>query len=425
MTTTRRIRRLAAAATAVLAVAAGALTTASAAVAGGAPGLSAGQGCAAGCITRAAVTTTTTTARVDLATSVSAHLRVTIAEKTAGGGIGGLSADTSKSVVLSAFSATRVAWFAGLKVGTEYTISVRATDLEGRTEIREGTFSTRGVKVAVDTPATGLSSGLGCSAECIDHAVFVQPNPNWSTVNYGIQTNVDARISLTVSLDAPTPGADGPVQHDVVYQLSSASLRRSLADQIHDLRPGTTYHAVVVATDADGRRSVKQGTFTTVAATATITIHKIRVVADGDKVGKGELYFRTYLDDAERFSYGFRRIGSGSVVTARSNGSSRPQQLFVQLSGHGTTRLAVAAEECDAVLMKNCVVEVGPAGGAWATADLDLAALASQPAQGTPWAGTGVAAPFGHDAYLVLDSGSGHVRIQALVTVDVEFHWPS
>jgi len=185
----------------------------------------------------------------------------------------------------------------------------------------------------------------------------------------------------------------------------------------------------VRATDAQGRISERRGTFHTVSATALVTIQKIKIVNDGDKgKAKGELYFRYFFAGQEHGNYGFRKLGSGAVIDAKINGTSRPG-VFYRFPANGDAKLDVhvSAEECDGpTYMSNCAVEgeldasgqYAYVGGTFRLADILAGNLPG-------WYGTGVTQPAGHDGYFVFGPGDRYVKILVLATVDLDYEWPS
>lgn len=410
----------------------GALSVGAATATAGGPTLTVGTGCAAQCITKALVTTTTTTAKVAVETTVLAHLTVYVTKQGAPGTTGGLALNQTQKVSISAFSPSRTAVFKGLEPDTTYAITVKATDLKGQTASAKGTFQTRSVKTSGLGGATGLDSGLGCSAQCITRALFTQQQPAASIASVDIATSTDANVKLVVSRDKPTQTASGPAQYDVVANQSSAGLVRSWKTQVGGLDHGTRYYVVVRATDAQGRTSLRQGSFRTVKATARITIHKIKIVNDGDKgSNKGEIFFRLWLGDDDYASWGtgLNKLGSGAVYTVKLPGSNRPGGFSFEVPANGDASFAMRmlGEECDAVLKKNCLLEAG--GGNklddWAEAGgtFDVSDLQSQGAL-PPWYGTGVAAPAGHDGYFVFGTTNRHLKFHVLATIDIEVDWP-
>ena len=401
------------------------LATGSATAAG--PIISAGTGCAVQCIEKALVLPTASSARVELKTTVLAHLTVSVEKQLPSPTTGGLAASQARTVTIHAFSPYKVAKFDGLEPATTYAIVVKATDLKGQKASRSGTFATLPVQTQVDTPVDGFDSGLGCAAQCIEKALFTQAKPAASIARLEVRTATDAKIHVVVSRDKPVATAGGPSQLDIVSSQVSQGRTRSWQTQVGGLLPGTRYYAVVRATDAQGRTSILQGSFLTVPATAIVTLHKLKVVSDGDKRSKGELafrYYRGYKEDG--WSGSFRRIGSGSVVGVWQSGTSRPGfGMSFPANGDAKLDLRVLGEECD-VLFKNCVVESGQPSGnqyAYARAVLDLSSVLDRGALHA-WAGTGVSAPSGHDGYFVLSTGDTYVGFLVLATVDLRIDWP-
>lgn len=407
---------------------AAALTLATSSAAAGGPIISVGGGCAAQCIEKALVVPTATSATVDVKTTVLAHLTVSISKQQAQATTGGLVASQTRTVSLHAYAPVKIASFAGLEPATAYAIVVKATDLQGRKASRSGTFATLPVQAGAHSPVGGLDSGAGCSAQCIQKALFTQSKPSASIATLDVRTATDAKIRVVVSRDKPVATADGPSQLDVVSSQSSPGLKSSWQTQVGGLAPGTRYYAVVRATDAQGRTAIRQGSFRTVSATATVTLHKLKIVGDGDKGrNRGELTFRYYLGHTALADSGsFRRFRSGSVVDVWRHGTSRPGIAFdVSADGNAKLDLRVLGEECD-VLFKNCVVEHGgPSANqyAWASGVLDLSTVLGRGAQGA-WQGTGVTPPAGHDGYFVLTTGDTYVRFLVLATVDIRIDWP-
>jgi hypothetical protein len=410
-------------------VAALALGASTASAAGG-PGLTAGTGCAVQCIKKALVTATATAAKVELETTVSAHLRVSVVKQSTSTTAGGFTTNQAKSVAVSAFSPNKTAFFLGLEPDTTYVIVVRATDLQQRRTTREGTFRTLPVKTNGNAGPGNIDSGLGCAAQCIERALFTQRPPAASIADVDIRASTVAKIQIVVSRDKPAQTASGPAQFDVVSAQASPGLTRSWQTQVGGLGAGTRYYVVVRAKDAQGRMSIRQGSFKTVSASAVVTIHKIKVVGDGDKgSNKGELYFRLWVGDDiyGRWGSGWRKLGSGSVLSVKENGTTRPGYRFtVPANGDGRFSMSMLGEECDAVLEKNCIIEAsGQSGGQYAEAggSFRVAELLEGGAL-PPWYGTGVEAPAGHDGYFVLGTTEKYVKFLVLATVDLETDWP-
>jgi hypothetical protein len=413
---------------ATAAVAATLALTAATASAGG-PIISAGTGCALQCIQKALVVPTATSATVELETTVLAHLTVSITKQLAPTTTGGLTAAQTKTVYISAFVPQKVASFVGLEPATTYAISVKATDLKGQKAYRSGTFATLPVQTQGHTGVGSLDSGAGCAAQCIQKALFTQSRPAASIAKLEVRTSTDARLHLVVSRDKPVATAAGPSQLEIVSSQASQGLTRSWQTQVGGLLPGTRYYAVLRAKDAEGRTAIQQGSFRTVAATAIVTLHKIKVLNDGDKGrNKGELSFRYYGGGDELGGNGtFQRIRSVSVVGVKVPGTSRPGfSMSFPANGDAKLDVRVLAEECD-MLWKNCVREAGSQPShdqyAYAGGSFDLSTILGGGAL-PPWYGTGVTPPAGYDGYFVLSTGDTYVRFLVLATVDVRIDWP-
>jgi hypothetical protein len=425
MTTTKTLLgSVAAALVAALTIAAG---TASAS---DGPTITVGTGCAAQCITKAVVTTTTTTAKVEIETTVLAHLRVSVRKQTAWTPGGDLASPETKTVLISAFSQSRVASFYGLEPDTTYAIAVRATDLKGQVAWRKGTFKTLPVKTTGQTGATGIDSGLGCSAQCITKVQIIQKPPVASVALVDIATSENAKIQIVVSRDKPVETANGLAQFEVVSNQISQQLTKSFKVNVGGLAYGTRYYVVVRAKDDQGRMNVRQGSFRTVKATATVTVHKVKVVNDGDKVGKGELFFGLYLGDDVYAAWGtgLMKLDSGDVFDVRRKGTTRTGFSFeVPANGDAKFEMEMLGQECDAALKKNCILEAGRYPSldqyAWAGGTFDISDLLAKGAL-PPWYGTGVTPPAGHDGYFVFGTGNTYVKYFVMATIDLRVDWP-
>ena len=180
------------------------------------------------------------------------------------------------------------------------------------------------------------------------------------------------------------------------------------------------------ATDAQGRSRVEWGSFETARARAIVIFHKLTVLADGE-TGDGEISFDYYAERDEVGGNGFHKIGSGDTVSAVAYGTSRPTvTIATSIDGHVNLDLAVRGVECDAVLIKNCVVEAGYdssgeyAGDTYvnARAAFSLYALLTGGGALPPGYGTGL--PAGHDAYLIWENTSYDLKFRVYATVDFE-----
>jgi len=386
------------------------------------PVITAGQGCSVQCISKAAVTATATAAKVELASTVPTSFKVTVSKKTSGGG--GLVANAAKTVNVAANSPLKFAFFLHLEPDTTYTISVRATDLQGRSSVRSGTFETLPIKTTgVGGPAT-IDSGIGCSQQCITKVLVGQKPPDGTSAELDIATSTTAHIQIEVSRAAGS-GIDALV----VSQVSSPVSTKAWAPTVSGLEYGTKYNVVVRARDNQGRVSMRQGSFRTVSATATIMLHRIKVLNDADKRNKGELFFKLWLHDSplEAWVTGLRQLNSGDTTNVNPPGTSRPGFSFeVSANGDAEFSMEMTADECDKI-KSNCVVKRGIKRNFddWASAGgrFDVSQLL-KPGAYPGWHGTGVSEPAGHDGYFVFGTTERYVKFLVLATIDLHVVWP-
>jgi hypothetical protein len=174
--------------------------------------------------------------------------------------------------------------------------------------------------------------------------------------------------------------------------------------------------------------SFRQGSFRTVSATATIMLHRIKVLNDADKVGRGELLFQLYIDGQHAWGTGLRKLSSGDTTNVNPPGSSRPGlPLTVSANGDAELSLEMIGEECDEVRKKNCVQEAFARHtfDQWASASgqFDVSELL-KPSALPGWYGSGVSAPAGHDGYFTFGTTDRYVKFLVLATIDLHVDWP-
>jgi hypothetical protein len=284
------------------------------------------------------------------------------------------------------------------------------------------------VKTTVTGRPDTIDSGVGCSAKCITKALFKQAPPDGSVATIEVQTSTDAKIKVAVAGDNEF--------FQLVSVQASPGFVRTWKMKVGGLLPGTSYYVRVRATDRQGAADDRQWLFQTVQATAVVTIQKIKIVADGDKgSAKGELFFRYFFGGVEQASYGFVRLGSGEVISARTATGGRPgvSWLYPAVVGNAWLHVGVSAEECDGVRFKKCWIEASNSntfnevqlsgqhtkvGGNFRLKDILSGSLPG-------WYGTGVSQPPGHDAYFVFGPANDYVKIQVLATLDLDYEWPS
>ncbi|HET9938232.1 MAG TPA: hypothetical protein VFQ28_05545 [Gaiella sp.] len=388
-----------------------ALALCAAATAGTGPAISAGAGCSISCIESALVTPTASSASVEIRTSVRTSVTVAVAEVGAPLGIAG--GTPSGHVTVPPFVTLRTVLVPGLEPETTYRIVVTARDLQGRTQTRAGTFTTRKVKVAVDLPDVGLSSGLGCKVDCLTRGTLTSDESVPGRARLVVESSVPATFQVLLVARRP----DGSALHQLGH--STGSRKTSHAVTLDGLLTGTPYAVTAKATDAEGRTWTETGTFRTRSAVAVTTFHKLVVLEDGDKVGRGEIAFDFYAAGELVRTFGFRRIGSGDTFVPTMSGTSRPGiWSTTPIDGSFRLRLLVAGVECDWQRLSRCPREAN-LGDRDATAEADVELRAAFASDDALPAGYGGDLPAGHDAYAVFQTESGKVRFRVYATVDV------
>jgi hypothetical protein len=379
----------------------------------GGPTLSSGYGCALACIESAIVTPTASSATVQVKTSV--PVSVTVKASKLDAQLGLAAGPARRDIVLPAFQTIRTVLLPGLEPAKTYRIVVSARDMQGRVHTRSGTFTTREVKVAVGQPDLGLSAGLGCKADCIEHGTLTSDGTVPGRARLELRSSVPA--TFQVSLVART--ASGALLHQLVH--STGSRKTEHGATIDGLLTGTTYAVTAKATDAEGRSFAEQGTFRTRAATALVTFHKVKIIADGDKgANRGEIAFEYFADGASvRFS-GFKRYGSGDTAVPTMPGTSRPGVWkSVSIDGQSGLELEVGGSECDGHILSGCEVEAFSTDwSAVARTTVDLRDAFVSGGGLPPGYGTGL--PAGHDAYAVFETTEDSLEFRVYATVDIE-----
>ena len=177
------------------------------------------------------------------------------------------------------------------KPDTTYQIFVKATDAQGRSDTRHGSFKTRKVESAVDTGSGNIKSNVGCSVECVRKALFTHVGGMDATI--AVETNEPAKLQVMLSPDTPIQESWGPRFSFVERSVSSQGLVTSGLLSSASSRPGTKYHVIVSATDAQGRGAYQTGTLRMDDRKVRITLLKIKVISDADKgsANKGEIKF--------------------------------------------------------------------------------------------------------------------------------------
>jgi hypothetical protein len=277
------------------------------------------SGCALQCITKAWLTPNATTPNpsLEVETNTPATLAVYVSQSApVDDGAGN---PVFPGVDPIAFSnELRTEWttvLAPLDPATDYHIIVKATDADQGRSYRAGTFTTT---TPVGGP-DGLAGGedAGCSVQCITKA-WVTPGSPGQDSELEVETHTPATIDVFVSPDAPTlDGDENPSFPGVDAVATSNGSTTDWDTTLPGLEMGATYHIIVRATDDDGNRSYRSGSFTTSdAPQVVVTFHYLKVTHDGDSSWKnrGELRFGMEVDDVFVARTGEDKLHSGTTV---------------------------------------------------------------------------------------------------------------
>jgi hypothetical protein len=390
-------------------------------------GIVAGSGCSVACIETATVKSEAATATLTVTTSVDARITLYVTKVVATG-------QQPKHLPSQAYKRQHGFFIWQLEPATKYAIAVTATDRQGKSSTRQGSFETPPVQTTgAGAGPGGIASNVGCSVQCITHALFTQKPPVASAAYVEIRTTTAAKIRVLVYSD--------DTYIDLVAEQASTGFATEWTTSVGRLAPGTKYYAEVQATDAAGHTSVRQGSFRTVKRIAVVTFAKIKVISDADKgSAAGEVHFEFGAGGAMRSDGGWRKVDSGDVITVRGPGTSRPGLSFTaSANGSEKLRLSAVGTECDGVaLMKNCLIEAGGSnidtgqgtggsGGdgtdndyAWTRGVFDVDALLGGDALPP-----GYGIPGGHDAYVTFETTAHHLKFRVYAYVDVHYEWPA
>jgi hypothetical protein len=399
------------------------LAGAGTAAAAGGPSLTAGTGCSVQCIRTALVKATASSATVEIRTTVRTRVVLTARRLSTTGVLVAGPPDASASGHL--LRKNRTLFLLGLQPQTTYRIFLSTTDADGHTDSRHGTFKTRAVATNVQPGAGNFSSGLGCSAQCIQKVVPVAIGPTAAVFEFG--TDTPARMQLVVSRDA--------AGHDVASSSSSPGYVTKWTGGASVLAPGTKYFLTIRATDASGRTTLRSWSFRTDEQHVRVTLWKIKIINDGDKGrARGELQFSYWAGggwlDGES---DFHKRSSGDVLTVHAEGTSRPGLTAVFPANGRAPKLdlRVHGEECDGpARIKNCVSEAmdpswTPTGGGDNSGGNDFAVaggllpLSSLLTAGALPPNFGMSMPEGHDGYFAFETTEHHLKFRVYAYLDV------
>jgi hypothetical protein len=280
------------------------------------PDLASNAGCSVDCIRTALIYPSTNAAAIRVETDTPARIQVVLRKRTAMGGgdpegltTGAIVADRSSDGPRKVF----VAFVGGLENDTLYAVGVKAVDSQGRANRRSSTFRTLRPQTIADGTGIGdLASGEGCAAQCIRTA---QIEAGLRAAKLTVNMNVPARLMITAAQAEPLQTSLGPSFAHPEVDIRTNEMRTQWSGELLDLVASRRYNVIIRAIDANGRMSVRQGTFETAKRQAIVTFKRIRVHYDGDKgSNRGELAFHAKVNGYWRLERGEGKVRSNSTV---------------------------------------------------------------------------------------------------------------
>ncbi len=228
------------------------LALAAAATAATGPGaITAGTGCSVACIESALVTTTASSASVEVKTSVPASVTVAVSKLDAKLGL----AAGQKHVSVPSYLKVRTVLFPGLEPETTYRIVVSARDIAGTAQTRSGTFTTKRVEGrgrAAGPRSLGRARLQGrLHREGAAHERRERARARASR-------DANARCPATMSLTLVVKTISGKTLH-FFQHVDREPEDRAHARPSTASSPGTTYQVTAKATDAEGRTRTRAG----------------------------------------------------------------------------------------------------------------------------------------------------------------------
>jgi hypothetical protein len=250
-------------------------------------------GCASRCITSATISFRADNSEVHFAVDSNVPARFQVYLSTATPAIGPSGPFLPGVDPISNGRLTK-AWertIGGLAPGRTHHLVLTATDANGATQTAVTSFR------AVGPGSSGgdLAPAPSCAFQCISSGV-VHPGTSFDRMRMEVRTTVPATLQVAVSTSAPGSIAGTPVLNPEVPVAVPQGPATSWDLNIGPLQAETTYHALVRATDAQGRTTHRIGSFRTGAAPPTpyrVTLHRVNVAHDGDpgNANRGELRF--------------------------------------------------------------------------------------------------------------------------------------
>ena len=260
----------------------------------GGPGVG---GCGDQCITKALISTGYSSPDVglDVATTVPATIRVYLSKnapvikENGDPWFPGKPPKATSPALVQSWKTS----LTGLQATTTYFIIVKATDADGETAFRHGSFKTI-TPVQHDGGFAMGGEEPGCANGCITKAT-VTPGDGMAPAKVEVRTHTPAIIQIMLSTKAPTTKDGHPhLESKDVWHTSGLDHIMAWDDLVHGLQPATKYYGIIVASDANGHADYATGSFTTDGVDVVLTVHKVHVSGDGDSSpgNRGELTFK-------------------------------------------------------------------------------------------------------------------------------------
>lgn len=250
-------------------------------------------GCASSCITAATVSFETGSTRigVEVASNVPARFDLYISTTTPTIGPDGPTMPGVDPIRNGRLTRSWSRSISGLGPNAEHYVVLRATDRNGATQVAVGSFRT----VNPLDPADDLAPAPSCAFQCISSGV-VRPGVSYDTVRLEVRTTVAANLKVALSTQPPEIVGGVPSVTPEVAVFVPTGLATSWDLDVAPLAADTVYHAVVSATDAQGRTTRRVGSFRTGEAPPIAfraQVNRVTVDYDGDPgvLNDGELSF--------------------------------------------------------------------------------------------------------------------------------------
>jgi hypothetical protein len=274
--------------------------------------LASNAGCSANCIRTALVYPSSSGMAVRVQTNTTARIKVVLYKRS------------TMQVVAERTSIGMhkqfVTYAGGLDEDTLYLVSVTATDAAGQVNRRSRSMRTLDRQSLGDGLDVGdVASGAGCAAQCIRTA---QVSAGLRAAKITVNTNVPARLMISADPSEPLATSQGPSFAHPDVSLTTSQLSTQWSGELLGLVASRRYNVIIRAIDANGRMSVRQGTFETAKRHAIVTFKRIRVSYDGDKgANRGELAFHGKINGYWRVKRKESKVKSDSTVHFPNGGT--------------------------------------------------------------------------------------------------------